>query len=61
MGLTRLGGHSEEGTGHIQKGHGIAFPDFDDDGDQDASSKGRDKTSGGGYSPRRWQLSRFKG
>ena len=23
------------GTGHIQKGHGIAFADFDDDGDQD--------------------------
>ncbi|HEX7654762.1 MAG TPA: CRTAC1 family protein, partial [Verrucomicrobiae bacterium] len=23
------------GTGHIQKGHGVAFADFDDDGDQD--------------------------
>lgn len=23
------------GTGHIQKGHGISFADFDDDGDQD--------------------------
>ncbi|HAB19946.1 MAG TPA: CRTAC1 family protein [Verrucomicrobiota bacterium] len=26
------------GTGHIQKGHGIAFADFDDDGDQDIYS-----------------------
>lgn len=26
------------GTGHIQKGHGIAFADFDDDGDQDVYS-----------------------
>ena len=23
------------GTGHLQKGHGVAFADFDDDGDQD--------------------------
>lgn len=26
------------GTGHIQKGHGISFADFDDDGDQDVYS-----------------------
>jgi len=26
------------GTGHIQKGHGIAFADFDDDGDHDVYS-----------------------
>ena len=26
------------GTGHIQKGHGVAFADFDDDGDQDVYS-----------------------
>jgi hypothetical protein len=33
------------GTGHIQKGHGIAFADFDDDGDQDVYS-----ALGGAYS-----------
>jgi hypothetical protein len=33
------------GTGHIQKGHGIAFADFDDDGDQDIYS-----SLGGAYS-----------
>jgi hypothetical protein len=33
------------GTGHIQKGHGIAFADFDDDGDQDIYS-----ALGGAYS-----------
>lgn len=26
------------GTGHIQKGHGVSFADFDDDGDQDVYS-----------------------
>jgi hypothetical protein len=33
------------GTGHIQKGHGVAFADFDDDGDQDVYS-----ALGGAYS-----------
>jgi hypothetical protein len=33
------------GTGHIQKGHAIAFADFDDDGDQDIYS-----ALGGAYS-----------
>jgi hypothetical protein len=33
------------GTGHIQKGHGVAFADFDDDGCQDVYS-----TLGGAYS-----------
>lgn len=33
------------GTGHIQKGHGVAFADFDDDGDQDIYS-----ALGGAYS-----------
>ena len=33
------------GTGHIQKGHGISFADFDDDGDQDVYS-----ALGGAYS-----------
>ena len=33
------------GTGHIQKGHGVAFADFDDDGCQDIYS-----TLGGAYS-----------
>jgi hypothetical protein len=36
---------SVTGTGHIQKGHGIAFADFDDDGDQDVYS-----ALGGAYS-----------
>ncbi|HTD65684.1 MAG TPA: CRTAC1 family protein, partial [Candidatus Limnocylindria bacterium] len=36
---------SATGTGHIQKGHGIAFADFDDDGDQDVYS-----ALGGAYS-----------
>jgi hypothetical protein len=33
------------GTGHIQKGHGVSFADFDDDGDQDVYS-----ALGGAYS-----------
>lgn len=33
------------GTGHIQKGHGVCFADFDDDGDQDVYS-----ALGGAYS-----------
>ena len=33
------------GTGHIQKGHGVSFADFDDDGDQDIYS-----ALGGAYS-----------
>lgn len=33
------------GTGHIQKGHGVAFADLDDDGDQDVYS-----ALGGAYS-----------
>jgi hypothetical protein len=36
---------SATGTGHIQKGHAIAFADFDDDGDQDVYS-----SLGGAYS-----------
>ncbi|HWN96091.1 MAG TPA: ASPIC/UnbV domain-containing protein, partial [Methylomirabilota bacterium] len=36
---------SATGTGHIQKGHGVAFADFDDDGDQDVYS-----ALGGAYS-----------
>ena len=36
---------TDTGTGHIQKGHGVSFADFDDDGDQDVYS-----ALGGAYS-----------
>ena len=34
-GLRFLDVTSSAGVGHIQKGHGVAFADFDNDGDQD--------------------------